>query len=231
MRITLLGVYGPYPVKGGGCSSYLIEDGDTRILLDCGSGAMSRMLAYCPLRALDAIVLSHLHADHAGEIDLVRYALEQGQGRAPLPVFAPETERLNATVFEPVLVTDGAEAQIGSLHLRFTAVRHAVPTVGVTVTDRNGRALFYTGDSGWFEGLIDAANGADLLLADACLLDESNPKALQNHMTVKQVIALKRAANAKRAILTHLWGGADAYPKIDPETGCALAVEGAVYDL
>ena len=231
MRITLLGVYVPYPVAGGGCSSYLVEDGETRVLLDCGSGAMSRMLARCPLNALDAIVLSHWHADHAGEIDLFRYALEQGQGKAPLKVFAPETERLNAPVFAPVPVTDGTEARIGSLTLRFTAVRHAVKTVGVRITDANGRSLFYTGDSGWFEGLIDAANGADLLLADACLLDGSNPNALNNHMTVGQVVALKQAANCRCAILTHLWGGAAAYPPIDPLTSCALAEEGAVYEL
>ena len=231
MRITLLGVYGPYPVADGGCSSYLVEDGDTRVLLDCGSGAMSRMLSRVPLSSLDAIVLSHLHADHAGEIDLIRYALEQGQGETPLRVFAPETERVSAPVFDPVLTADGTEARIGSLRLTFTAVRHAVKTVGVRVTDANGHVLFYTGDSGWFDGLCDAAKDADLLLADACLLDESNLKALQNHMTVDQVIRLKAAANCRRAVLTHLWGGVDAYPALALPDGCELAREGAVYDL
>ena len=231
MRITLLGVYGPYPVAGGGCSSYLVEDGDTRILLDCGSGAMSRMLAHCPLRALDAIVLSHSHADHAGEIDLFRYALEQGRADVPLRVFSPEPERLQTPMFDVTRTVDGTEAKIGSLRLRFTAVRHAVPTVGVRITERNGRSLFYTGDTGWFEGLKDAVKDADLLLADACLLDAPDPKALRNHMTVEQVIALKAAANCRRAVLTHLWGGGAAYPVPDASTGCELAREGAVYNL
>ena len=39
MKLTLLGIWGPFPIGGGGCSSYLVEDGDTKILLDCGSGA------------------------------------------------------------------------------------------------------------------------------------------------------------------------------------------------
>lgn len=231
MKLTLLGVYGPFPAPGKGCSSYLLEGRDTRILLDCGSGALSRLRAVYPgPLALDAIVLSHMHADHAGEIDLFRYMLEFGLGRTPLPVYAPDVTKLSCSVFEPIRVSDGTEAKIGSLSLRFTAVQHAVPTVGMRITDQAGHSLFYTGDTGLFDGLSHAARDADLLLADACLVDESNPKALQNHMTVAQVVSLKQSANCARAVLTHRYGGETELPIItDP--ACEYAVEGAVYEI
>ena len=231
MKLTLLGVYGPFPAPGKGCSSYLVEDGDTKILLDCGSGAVSRYRAVYPgPLTLDAIVLSHMHADHAGEIDLVRYILEFGLGRKPLPVYAPETERLAYPVFDPVPVSDGTEAKVGSLTLRFAEVRHAVRTFGVRITDKNGRSLFYTGDTGLFDGLTDAAKDADLLLADACLVDESNPKFLKNHMTLDQVANLRKDANCKRAVLTHRFGDAPGLlPLSDPM--CEHAIEGAVYEI
>ena len=231
MKLTLLGIYGPYPAPQAGCSSYLVEDGDTKILLDCGSGSLSRYRALFPGDVtLDAIVLSHWHADHAGEIDLYRYALEFGHGSVPLRVFAPEIERLRYPVFSPVRVQDGTEAEIGSLTLRFFAVQHAVPTVGVRITDRNGRSLAYTGDTGLFDGLGKAVAGADLLLADACLLDESNPKSLKNHLSVSQAEALSKAASCKRAVLTHRFG--DAPNKLPPvEPPCEYAVEGAVYEI
>ena len=231
MKLTLLGVYGPFPAPGKGCSSYLVEDGQTKILLDCGSGAVSRYRAVYPgPLTLDAIVLSHMHADHAGEIDLVRYILEFGLGRKPLPVYAPETERLAYPVFDPVPVSDGTEAKVGSLTLRFTEVRHAVRTFGVRITDKSGRSLFYTGDTGLFDGLIDAAKDADLLLADACLVDESNPKFLKNHMTLNQVANLRKDANCKRAVLTHRFGDAPGLlPLSDPM--CEHAIEGAVYEI
>lgn len=231
MKLTLLGVFGPFPAPGSGCSSYLVEDGDTRILLDCGSGSLSRFRSRFPgPLSLDAIVLSHLHTDHAGEIDLFRYMLEFGLGTAPLKVLSPDIDRLNYPVFDAVRVFDGTETTIGSLTLRFFAVRHAVPTVGVRISDRSGHALFYTGDSGWFDGLIDAAKDADLLLADACLVDESNAKALKNHMTVDQVIALKRTAGCRKAILTHRFGGETTLPALgDPD--CDYAEEGAVYEI
>lgn len=232
MKLTLLGVHGPFPAPEGGCSSYLVEDGETRILLDCGSGALGRLRAIHPELplSLDAIVLSHMHADHAGEIDLFRYMIEFDMIKGPLKIFSPETERLSYPAFETVRSCDGMRAKIGSLTLSFTAVRHAVPTAGVRITDANGRSLFYTGDTCLFDGLSDAAKNADVLLADACLRDEANEKALHNHMTVAQVVLLRKEANCGRAILTHRFADGLAYPAIGlPD--CEYAAEGAVYNI
>ena len=38
MKLTVLGCYGPYPPAGGACSGYLLEEGGTRVLIDCGNG-------------------------------------------------------------------------------------------------------------------------------------------------------------------------------------------------
>ena len=61
MFLTVLGRHGPYPRPGGACSGYLLEDGETRVLIDCGSGVLSRLLEIMRPEQLDAIVLSHLH--------------------------------------------------------------------------------------------------------------------------------------------------------------------------
>ena len=234
MKLTLLGVWGPFPAPGGGCSSYLVEDGDTKILLDCGSGAMSRFRALYPGRqTADAIVLSHMHTDHAGEIHLFRYFHEACRAaRAPfppLPVLSPETDTLRYEVFVPIQTYDGFETKIGSLSLRFTEVKHAVRTMAVRVTDALGHSLFYTADTGWFDGLIEAAKDADLLLADACLMIAPEGPAA-NHMSGVQVGKLAELANCKRAVLTHRFGGGpDALPFCDGP--CEYAVEGAVYEI
>lgn len=231
MKLTLLGVCGPFPAPGGGCSSYLVEDSDTRILLDCGSGALSKLRNLYPdSLSLDAVVLSHMHADHAGEIDLFRYMLEFGQLKAPLKVFSSETDRLQYPVFDAEKSYDGMQTAIGSLTLRFTAVRHAVPTMGVRITSTDGRSIFYTGDTGWFNELVDASRDSDLLLADACLRDESNEKALRNHMTVAQVLSLRQQADCKTAILTHLFPDGMPYPPLI-DSHAQYAVEGTAYEI
>jgi len=65
MKLTVLGCYGPYPKARGACSGYLLESQDTKILIDCGNGVLSRLLEYCGnLNNIDAILISHLHPDH-----------------------------------------------------------------------------------------------------------------------------------------------------------------------
>ena len=148
-----------------------------------------------------------------------------------MPVFSPETKTLQYAAFRPTETTDGMTVRIGTLTLRFVEVRHAGPAMGVRITDAKGRALFYTGDTAYFAGLADAAKDADLLLADACLADESNPKALKNHMTGEQVCMLGRQANCKRVLFTHRFGANPIYPLPQGADNCAFAEEGAVYEI
>ena len=76
MRLTILGCQGPYPEAGGACSAYLVEAGGKRVLMEAGSGCLARLGGMMALEALDAVVLSHLHFDHMGEMPLLGYALQ-----------------------------------------------------------------------------------------------------------------------------------------------------------
>ena len=95
MFLTVLGRHGPYPRPGGACSGYLIEDGATRVLVDCGSGVLSRLLGILRPEELDAIVLSHLHFDHCSDLFVMRYALDQqersrrGARSVRVPLYTP----------------------------------------------------------------------------------------------------------------------------------------------
>ncbi len=56
----------------GACSGYLVEDGDTCILVDCGSGVFSKLRRVRDYVDVDAVVITHMHPDHF--FDLVPYA-------------------------------------------------------------------------------------------------------------------------------------------------------------
>ena len=70
MQLKILGNNGPYPAPGGACSGYLLtsDSGQTRVLIDCGPGVLSRLTADCMPGELDAVLLSHLHYDHMSDI-------------------------------------------------------------------------------------------------------------------------------------------------------------------
>lgn len=217
MFLTVLGRYGPYPRPGGACSGYLFEQGDTRVLVDCGSGVLSRLMETVRPERLDAIVLSHLHFDHCSDLFVMRYALDQQDaapdgGKRSIPLYAPsepfETLRAltNGALFDPHIVKGGDEIQIGSLHFAFTPMAHPVPTNGMRITDETGASLFFTGDTKPFPGMEACALGADALLADACFVDETQKGP---HMNVREACGLARNARVKTLYLTHLWGKFD----------------------
>ncbi len=233
MELTVLGRYGPYPRPGGACPGYVIRDGDTRILLECGAGTLSRLLQVAPLKRIDAIVLSHLHYDHCSDLSVLRYALEQLAARdgirLPVPVYAPtapqEAHRLlEHPVFAPHALRQGRRVQIGSLELTFSEMAHPVPAYGMMLAGGDGSRLFYTGDTGYFDALPGLCRGADALLADACFLDADDQGGTPAHMTARQVGRLAKQAGITRIFLTHLWGGADTETAVEKEVDMPGAI-------
>ncbi|NLI54295.1 MAG: MBL fold metallo-hydrolase [Clostridiales bacterium] len=225
MFLTVLGRYGPYPRPGGACSGYLIEDGPTRLLIDCGSGVLSRLMEHVRPEHLDAIVLSHMHFDHCSDLFVMRYALDQqdvreGEEKRRVPLYTPNEpfEVLKAittgALFEPHTVKGGDEIQIGTLTLAFTPMAHPVPTNGIRITDANGSVLFFTGDTKPYPGMERGPLGADALLADACFVDASQTGP---HLNVKEACALARDAGVKTLYLTHMWGKRDTEEAVKKE--------------
>ncbi len=72
MRLTVLGKSPSWQDAGGACSGYLLEDDETTVLIDCGNGVFGKLREQIDYVDVDAVVISHLHADHF--LDLIPYA-------------------------------------------------------------------------------------------------------------------------------------------------------------
>ena len=64
MRLIVLGCAGSFPGPESPCSSYLVDADGFRLLIDFGNGAMTPLQRFVGLYNIDAIMLTHLHADH-----------------------------------------------------------------------------------------------------------------------------------------------------------------------
>lgn len=209
MRLTILGCQGPYPEAGGACSAYLVEAGGKRVLMEAGSGCLARLGSILALGALDAVVLSHLHFDHMGELPLLGYAL-QGCGKQ-LPVYLPDQPaevygllgRFDCFQLHPV--KPGDTGSLGALDMRFLPAKHPAPAVGI-VLEAEGKRLCYTGDTNQFPGMAAAYSGADILLIDGGL-----PKASwaedKPHLSASLAAKVAMEAGPQRALLTHFAPG------------------------
>lgn len=81
MHLTVIGCSAAMERPGGACSSYLVTYGNVNVLLDCGPGAVSVLGQEINPRNLDAIVISHLHADHTLDLVPLAYGLKYGPRR------------------------------------------------------------------------------------------------------------------------------------------------------
>ena len=86
MRITVLGKSPSWQDADGACSGYLIEDEGISVLLDCGNGVFSKLRRFRDYTTVDAVLISHLHADHFLDLVPYSYALTYAPRQQPVPV-------------------------------------------------------------------------------------------------------------------------------------------------
>src|SRR5262245_1644521 len=102
VRLTVIGCSGSFPGPDSPASCYLLQADGFRLLADLGSGALGALQRHAGLFGIDAVCLSHLHADHC--LDLCGYWVARtyapGGARPPIPVYGPEgTARRMAGVY------------------------------------------------------------------------------------------------------------------------------------
>ncbi|KIF03530.1 beta-lactamase [Streptomyces sp. RSD-27] len=236
MKLTVVGCSGSFPSADSACSSYLVEADGFRLLLDMGNGSLGALQRHCGLYDLDAVFLSHLHADHC--IDMcayfvARYYRHEGGRCAPLPVYGPEgTEQRLTTAYDDVpdersmsevfdfRTLKSAGFEIGPFTVRTERVSHPVESYGIRI-EHGGRVLAYSGDTGVCPELATLAEGADLFLCEASFTHgkETVPDL---HLNGREAGEYARDGRVGRLVLTHIPPWTDA--------GQNLADARAVYD-
>ncbi|MDF2658369.1 MAG: fold metallo-hydrolase [Paenibacillus sp.] len=217
MQLTVLGKYGTFPAAGGACSGYLLEREGKFVLLDCGNGVMSRLQAYCPLEKLEAVVITHLHDDHAGDLRILKYAIETkrafGTMDHRLKVYMPEEPEdlfrglAYPEAFDMASIEAGSVIRVAGMIFSFAPMRHSIPCYAISA-EADGKKLVYSGDTVFHDGLIEFARAADLFLCEA---STAVPGPVPTpHMSASETGRAARDAEVRRLLLTHLWCEEDA---------------------
>lgn len=216
LSITVLGCAGTWASADSACSGYLVEDGTTRIWVDCGPGTMHALQRHCALTDIDAVVVTHEHPDHCLELPVLRNAFVHGLQRRDLPLYAPKgvfglLEKLVGArgitpAFLPKMLGDHSVARIGGLRLSFSRTDHPVETLAVRVDDEAGGSgsIAYSSDTGPGWSLSALGSGIDLAVVECTLLASSVGEAGGVHRTAAHTGADAKAAGAARLAVTHV---------------------------
>jgi ribonuclease BN (tRNA processing enzyme) len=251
MRLTVVGCSGSYPGPDSPASCYLFEaahEGRTwRVLVDLGNGALGALHAYADPLTIDAVFLSHLHADHCldlcGYYVLRRYHPDGHQPRIPVHGPAGTADRMARAYDLPTepgmteefdFIEYAGPVEVGPFRVEPIPVEHPVPAYGLRIS-ADGATVGYSGDTGPCPGLDEVAGDVDLLLAEASFLSRAdNPAAV--HLTGTDCGKAATNGRSKQLVLTHVPPWHDPSEVLEEARSTyageiALARAGAVYDL
>jgi ribonuclease BN (tRNA processing enzyme) len=221
LQVTVAGSSCSIPRQDRACSSYLLQDGKLAVAVDFGSGAFANMRAHADYDRLDAIVISHMHADHFLDLIPLRYALKYGSKRraARLPLWMPPdgvamfralvgafASEGNGDFLDECFVVrefdPGKALELGAGTLRFAHTTHYIPSYAIRY-DRNGSSFTYSADTAPDDRVVELARGTDLFLCEATLLADDHEPGVRGHCNAAEAAAMAAAAKAGRLVLTH----------------------------
>jgi ribonuclease BN (tRNA processing enzyme) len=113
MKVTVLGGSGAWPTSRQACSGYLAESDGFLLLIDPGYATLPRLLEHATAGAVDAVLVSHGHADHCADLS----PLLRARAMSDDPPGALAVHTLPGAV-DAVLALDPSRMQDGSFVLR-----------------------------------------------------------------------------------------------------------------
>lgn len=227
MQLVILGSGTAVPSPTRAPAGYLISCGSTLLLMDCGSGTTGRIVRTgCSLSDIAAVLLSHRHIDHTGDLPALGFAMRlTGDPRTELDVHAGPgmASFVSGLVdaFGPamtpsdeaeIVVTEHGDSDrfvIGDFDCSTRTLAHDATSVGFRLDGADGASVAYLGDTGPCENAVELCRGVDLAIVECSYLDDRDTS---NHLTPRTVAELLDAAQPGAAILTHLYPDAAAAP-------------------
>lgn len=233
MRLRIVGCTGSMSGPRSAASCYLVQaDGvdpatgaerTWNVALDLGPGSFGQLWTHIDPCDLDALVFSHCHADHMGDIISlhVHRRWGPGRGRGRVVVAGPEgvlarirqvdgvgEEEDYASEFDIRTLRAGEALHVGPLTVIPSTAWHSVPAFGLRVEGPSesptstGSSLFYTGDTDLCDAVVEGARGVDLLLSEAGFTSVDEPRGI--HMTGERAAELASRAGAAGLVVTHI---------------------------
>ncbi|MEO5344893.1 MAG: ribonuclease Z [Magnetococcus sp. YQC-9] len=217
MKVIVLGSGTGVPSLKRGSPAYWLGVGERQFLIDCGSGTLLQLeRLHLSFRDLDGAFITHVHADHIGDLTPMVHAFRlPGLSREkPFTLYGPPgfTEffwRIVAPVAAPPTAFPFEVQDVPcAWNLDgLTILTHPTPHSDRFASsayrfEHHRQVIVFSGDTDWDEGLIPFCAMADLALLECSTLDENK---VCGHLTPGLCGQLASRAKIQRLLLTHFY--------------------------
>lgn len=220
VQVRFLGSADAFNTRGQCHACHLVESEHGKTLLDCGPTALLALKREnLTAGEIDTILLSHLHGDHFGGVPFVLLASIYDSPRTrPLRIVGPPgTEQRVAELYRALyrdisqrplpfeveyIETTGDETlELDSLSVRAFPVPHQEyeTSLGLRV-ETGGKAVLYSGDTGWTETLVEQSRDTDLFICECCFYDTR----VHFHLDYPRIAENRHRFGCRRLVLTHV---------------------------
>lgn len=197
-------------------NSQLLEWPECRLLVDCGYAVPHMLWKLFPdPEYIDAVYLSHRHADHYFGLPSYLVRLEEDQRKSPLDILCPEgmqdviTEMIDYAYMGVlskmnyeirfVEVSDSEPLVYRAATMEFAVSSHPVKNFAIAVS-YGDRKYAYSGDGNFNSHTRTIYRDGSLLVHEAYSLDEE----VRGHAMIPEVLWMAKEENIQRLALTHL---------------------------
>ena len=223
MEIILLGSGTSIPLSNRGSPSFILLLNGHTILFDMGPGTI-RQLAKTGMNfaKIGQIFITHFHPDHTADLIHFLFATRHPpilKKREPFTITGPDGLKnlikklqeaygtwLNIPpeilTIEELTAEKPEKKGYDNFNILTQPTNHTPHSIAYRIEDRSGKSLVYSGDTGFCDGIIDLAQGSDLLILECSFPDN---KRQEGHLTPSLAGKIASLAGVKKLLLTHFY--------------------------
>lgn len=231
MKLTIIGCTGSMSGPKSAASCYLVQargydpaigaDREWNIVLDMGPGSFGDLWRHINPSDIDAVLFSHCHADHMGDVISYHVFQRWGPGRGSAPVLLAGS----CDLLDRVRQIDGVGVEesyedcftfhrfeeepvfsVGPVEIRSALGVHSIPSYAVRLTasreDGSEASVVYTGDTDFCQSVVELSRGVDVLLSECGFTQADTVEGI--HMDGCDVGRLATEAGVGRLLVTHI---------------------------
>ncbi|NQZ78335.1 MAG: MBL fold metallo-hydrolase [Ekhidna sp.] len=220
MELLVLGCGDAFGNDGRFHTSFLVSQGQEKILLDCGASTLIRLKQEnVDLEQISTIIITHFHGDHFGGLPFFLISsLFESSRRNPLTIIGPKgVEDRVLKLLEAMY--EGTSERLQDLDISFQEYDSeielllddkkivAVPVDhspqsnphGVRV-EWKGKTFAFSGDTSWTDKLLDLAKDSDLFICECNFVEQ----VAFGHLSYSELLEKQHLFQTKQLWLSHM---------------------------